>query len=55
MIGGFQDLYQESQRPEPARLLVAVIKAMQSTDPRIGPQISLKVGAPARTSIQPSW
>ena len=38
VIGGFQDLYQQSQRPEPARLLVAVIKAMQSTDPRIGPQ-----------------
>ncbi len=38
VIGGFQDLYRESQRPEPARLLVAVIKAIQSTDPRIGPQ-----------------
>jgi hypothetical protein len=38
VVGGFQDLYQQSQRPEPARLLVAVIKAVQSTDPRIGPQ-----------------
>ena len=38
VIGGFQDLYGESRRPEPARLLVAVIKAMQSTDPRIGPE-----------------
>jgi hypothetical protein len=38
VIGGFQDLYQQSQRPEPGRLLVAVIKAIQSTDPRIGPQ-----------------
>ena len=37
LIGEFQDLYRESRRPEPARLLVAVIKAMQSTDPRIGP------------------
>ena len=38
LIGRFQDLYRESRRPEPARLLVAVIKAMQSTDPRIGPE-----------------
>ena len=38
VIGGFQDLYAESRRPEPARLLVALIKAMQSTDPRIGPE-----------------
>ena len=37
VIGGFQDLFAESRRPEPARLLVALIKAMQSTDPRIGP------------------
>jgi hypothetical protein len=38
VIGGFKDLYSESRRPEPARLLVALIKAMQSTDPQIGPQ-----------------
>jgi hypothetical protein len=37
LIGRFLDLYRESRRPEPARLLVAVIKAMQSTDPGIGP------------------
>jgi hypothetical protein len=37
VIGGFQDLYRESRRPEPARLLMTVIKSMQSTDPRIGP------------------
>ena len=37
VIGRFLDLYRESRRPEPARLLVAVTKAMQSTDPRIGP------------------
>jgi hypothetical protein len=37
LIGRFLDLYRESGRPEPARLLVAVIKAMQSTDPSIGP------------------
>jgi hypothetical protein len=38
VIGGFQDLYGVSRRPEPARLLVALIKSMQSTDPRIGPE-----------------
>jgi hypothetical protein len=38
VISEFQDLYRESRRPEPARLLVAVIKALQSTDPRIGPE-----------------
>jgi hypothetical protein len=30
-------VYAESRRPEPARLLVVLIKAMQSTDPGIGP------------------
>ena len=37
VIGRFLDLYRESRRAEPARLLVGVIKAMQSTDPRRGP------------------
>jgi hypothetical protein len=37
LVGKFQDLYRETQRPEPARLLVTLIKAMQSTDPRLGP------------------
>ncbi len=37
VIERFLDLQQRSGRPEPARLLVAVIKAMQSTDPAIGP------------------
>src|SRR5262249_53553023 len=31
------DLYSQSNQPEPVRLLVAVTKAMQSTDPRLGP------------------
>jgi hypothetical protein len=38
VIGGFHDLHGESRRPEPGRLLVALIKAMQSTDPGIGPE-----------------
>jgi hypothetical protein len=33
----FLNLQQQSGQPEPARVLVAVIKAMQSTDPWIGP------------------
>jgi hypothetical protein len=37
VIGRYLDLYRESRRPEPARLLLKVIKAMQSTDPRLGP------------------
>jgi hypothetical protein len=38
VIGRYLDLYRESRRPEPARLLVTVIKALQSTDPRLGPE-----------------
>jgi hypothetical protein len=34
----FRDLQRLSERPEPARLLVAIIKAMQSSAPDIGPQ-----------------
>jgi hypothetical protein len=37
IVRSFLDLQQESDRPEPSRLLIAVIKAMQSTDPSIGP------------------
>lgn len=38
VIGRFLDLHRETKRPEPVRLLVAVIKALQSTDPRLGPE-----------------
>jgi hypothetical protein len=37
LIGQYRDFYLESHHPEPMRLLVAVTKAMQSTDPRLGP------------------
>jgi hypothetical protein len=37
LVGRFLDLHRESRRPEPARLLVNVIKALQSTEPRLGP------------------
>jgi len=37
MIDRFLDLHAQTHQPEPMRLLVAVIKALQSTDPRLGP------------------
>ena len=37
VIGRFNDLHAQTHQPEPARLLVAVTKALQSTDPRLGP------------------
>jgi hypothetical protein len=37
LIGHFLELQRQGGKPEPARLLVAVIKALQSTDPAIGP------------------
>ncbi len=37
LISRFLDLNRESHRPEPGRLLIAVIKAWQSTDPALGP------------------
>ena len=37
LIGHFQDLYAQTHQPEPVRLLVAVTKAFQSTDPQLGP------------------
>jgi hypothetical protein len=53
VVGRFLDLYRESRRPEPARLLLAEIKAMQSTDPRIGPRNSAQGWRPEKT-IDPS-
>jgi len=38
VVGRYRDLYEQTHQPEPARLLVAVIKALQSTDPRVGPE-----------------
>jgi hypothetical protein len=37
-LGRFRDLQRLSERPEPSRLLITVIKAMQSSDPNIGPE-----------------
>lgn len=38
IAGHFRDLAHLSNRPESARLLIAVVKAMQSTDPQAGPE-----------------
>ncbi len=60
VIGGFLDLHAQTHQLEPARLLVAVIKALQSTDPRLGPD-NLKQGwrpddnIDPRIMISPVW
>jgi hypothetical protein len=48
VAGRFLDLYRESQRPEPVRLLVTVIKAIQSTDPHVGPENRAQGWRPSR-------
>jgi len=52
VIEWFHDLYLQTHRPEPARLLVAVIKALQSTDPRLGPE-DLRQGWRPEQNIDP--
>ena len=60
LIGRYRDLYAQTHQPEPARLLVAVIKSLQSTDPRLGPD-DLKQGwrpdqnVDPRIMISPAW
>jgi len=60
VIGGFLDLQAHSHQPEPARLLVAITKALQSSDPRRGPD-DLKQGwrpddnVDPRILISPVW
>jgi hypothetical protein len=49
VIGGFQDLFGESGRPEPGRLLIMVIKALQSSDPAIGPDDIAQGWRPGQT------
>jgi len=38
VVGRFRNLYDQTHQPEPTRLLVAVTKALQSTDPSLGPE-----------------
>ena len=60
VIGGFLDLHAQSHQPEPARLLVAVTKALQSTDPHLAPD-NIKQGwrpdenIDPRIMISPVW
>jgi hypothetical protein len=60
LIGRFHDLYVRTQQPEPVRLLVAVIKALQSTDPHLGPDNLSQGWRPdqnidPRIMISPVW
>jgi len=60
VIGRFNDLYARTHQPEPARLLVAVTKALQSTDPRLGPDDYRQGWRPEqnidpRIMISPIW
>ncbi|HYL84904.1 MAG TPA: hypothetical protein VE263_11765 [Candidatus Angelobacter sp.] len=60
LIGRFRDLYAQTHQAEPGRLLVAVIKALQSTDPRLGPDDLRQGWRPdqnidPRIMISPVW
>jgi hypothetical protein len=60
MVGRYRDLYGQTHQPEPARLLVAVIKSLQSTDPRLGPDNLTQGWRPdqnvdPRIMISPAW
>ncbi len=60
LIGHFQDLYALAHHPEPVRLLVAVTKAFQSTDPKLGPDDFREgwrpdQGVDPRIMISPKW
>jgi hypothetical protein len=60
MIGQFHDLYSQTHQPEPTRLLVAVTKALQSTDPHLGPDDVRQGWRPdenidPRIMISPVW
>jgi hypothetical protein len=60
LIGRFHDLYAQTHQPEPARLLVAVTKALQSTGPNSGPDDISRGWRPdqnidPRIMISPVW
>ena len=60
VINQFRDLSMRTQRPEPVRLLVAVTKALQSTDPQASPE-NLRQGwrpeqnVDPRIVVNPAW
>ena len=60
LTSGFLDLYAQTRQPEPTRLLVAVIKALQSTDPHLAPDDLRRGWRPddtvdPRIMISPVW
>lgn len=60
LIGRFPDLYAQTHQPEPMRLLVAITKALQSTDPHLGPDDLRQGWRPEqnidpRIMISPAW
>jgi hypothetical protein len=60
LIGQFRDLYLQTNYPEPVRLLVAVTKALQSSDPQSGPDDYSQGWRPdqnidPRITISPNW
>jgi len=60
LIGQFRDLYHQTNYPEPVRLLVAVTKALQSSDPQLGPDDYSEGWRPdqnvdPRIMISPNW
>jgi hypothetical protein len=60
LIGQFHELYAQSHNPEPVRLLVAVTKALQSTDARLSPDNYSEGWRPERNidpriMVSPYW
>jgi hypothetical protein len=60
VIGEFRDLYAQTHQPEPTRLLIAVVKALQSTNPHLGPDDLGQGWHPdenvdPRIMISPAW
>jgi hypothetical protein len=60
VTGRFLDLYGQTKQPEPVRLLVNVIKALQSTAPNLGPDDIRQGWRPEqnidpRIMISPGW
>jgi hypothetical protein len=60
VVGHFRDLYAQTHQAEPMRVLLVVIKALQSTDPRIGPDDYRRGWRPEqnidpRIMISPLW
>ncbi len=49
VLDRYRSLYGESHWPEPSRVLISAIKALQSSDPKIGPENQLKGWRPDGT------